>query len=75
MTESLILISVLLGPLAAMLGISACDPFTLPHWLPSAVFGTLTAVYILACFVLDSRRYFIAAGATSMALIYGLLLL
>jgi len=68
----LLVTSVLLAPLAAIVGVTLADRLRTLPWVPPAVFAVLTAVYVLASLHPGPRRYLILSAVSGGACLYHL---
>ena len=68
--EPFLFIAVLIAPLAGAAGVSFSDRLLLPAWMPTAVFGSLSVVYLLAVFLLSSRSYLILVAFCAAMAVY-----
>lgn len=66
----LFLTSILLAPLAAIIGVTLSDQFRTLPWVPPAVFAVLAAVYLLASLNPGPRRFLILSVVTGGACFY-----
>jgi hypothetical protein len=68
--ESVYLSAILVLPMMAIAGTAAVELLRLPRWVPSATFGCLAGVYLLAAIVPGPRGFMVAAAICAAVGVY-----